>query len=257
MSLLSPDHKYSYSQLSSFDECPYGFYLQRIEKVEQRSNAFAEQGTLIHALIDEWAKGLIDIKDLPQAYKDRYPDEVVSSFPRVLAARGYTQKAYDLGLDYFRNFRGFPGYEIIGTETTFTTEIDGRPFVGVVDMVMRDQLTDELIVLDHKSKSLSTFKKSEKEMYRQQYLYSKFIFEQYGEWPDKLMFNLFKEDGLLMEQPFDRDTYNKTLKWAADIIHKIEDAQMIDWLDMKEKSDFFCQEICSSRAFCSNGTISK
>ena len=41
MSLISDGHVYSYSQLSSFDECPYGFYLQRIEKLEPQSNGFA------------------------------------------------------------------------------------------------------------------------------------------------------------------------------------------------------------------------
>jgi len=251
MSLLKPDHVYSYSQLSSFDECPYGFYLQRIERVPQKSNAFAEQGTLIHELIDEWAKGNIPIDKLPEEYEKRYAEVVVSSFPRMLAAKGYASKAFNLGLTYFKHFQGFPGYEIIDTETSFTTDIDGRPFVGVVDMVMRDQLTDDLIVLDHKSKSLSTFKKNEKEMYRQQYLYAKYIYEKYGVWPDRLMFNLFKEDGLTMEQPFDKETYDKTLQWATDIIHKIEDYQMIDWLEMKEKPDFFCQEICSSRGSCS------
>jgi ATP-dependent helicase/DNAse subunit B len=53
MGLLSDNHVYSYTQLSSFDECPYGFYMNYIEKAPDRlNNAFAEQGTLIHDLID-------------------------------------------------------------------------------------------------------------------------------------------------------------------------------------------------------------
>lgn len=252
MSLLRPNHIYSYSQLSSFDECPYGFYLQRIEKMEQVQNAFAEQGTLIHDLLDKWAKGELTKEQLPDEYERRYPDEVLCSWPKMLAAKGYAEKTYNQGLEYFQNFDEFRGYDVIATEEKFRTDIDGRPFVGVVDMVLRDQVTDELIVLDHKSKSLNSFRKNEDEMYRQQLLYSKYIKEKYGRFPDRMMFNLFKENGLKKDRVFDENAYNETVKWAADIIHKIESYDLMDWLQSKEQ-DFFCTELCSMRKNCHNG----
>ena len=177
MGLLPDNHVYSYSQLSSFDECPYGFYLERIEKVDQVQNAFAEQGTLIHDLIDLWAKGQIPIQDLPKEYEKRYADEVVSSWPRMLASKGYAEKTYQQGLQYFENFDGFKGYKIINTEEKFLTTLSDRPFTGVIDMVLEDEKTGALIINDHKSKSLSSFKKEEKTIYRQQYLYSKYAKE--------------------------------------------------------------------------------
>lgn len=255
MSLLRECHIYSYSQLSSFDECPYGFYLQRIEHMDQASNGFAEQGTLIHDLLDKWAKGELTKAQLPDEYARRYADEVVTAFPRMLAAKGYTEKAFNLGLEYFRNFDEFTGYTIIAAEEKFTTEIAGRPFVGIVDMVLRDDLTDELIVLDHKSKSMSAFKKNEDEMYRQQLLYAKYIYEKYGQWPDKLMFNLFKEGGEKPERPFRKEEYDAAIAWATDVIERIENSELIDWLESKEQ-DFFCTEICSMRKHCHNGVAS-
>lgn len=252
-SMLPDNHVYSYTQLTSFCECPFSFYMARIERAPQKSNAFSEQGTLIHDLIEKWAKGELAREQLAAEYERRYADEVVTAFPRMLATRGYAEKAYQLGLSYFENFRGFPGYKIIGVEQKFRTEIAGRPFVGVIDMVLQDLKTDKLIILDHKSKSLSSFKKNEDEMYKQQYLYSLYIKDKYDTFPEKLMFNLFKEGGMLMERQFDEATFCKVLQWAEDTIKAIEECDMVDWLTSKEKSDFFCQELCSVRGECPNG----
>lgn len=260
MSFIDEDHVYSYSQLSSFDECHYGFYLERIEGEEQLSNAFAEQGSLIHDIIDKWAKHELTKEQMVEEYDRRYSQEVVTNFPRVLAAKGYTEKAYQLGYDYFDNFDEFNGYKIISTEEKFKIEIpltDGttRTFVGVVDMILEDEFTEELIICDHKSKSLQAFKKSEDEMYRQQLLYSLYVHKKYGRWPDIMMFNLFKEQGMKMQRKFTETDLNKALEWATNIIHNMENFELIDWLESKDQ-DFFCTEICSMRKVCPNG-ISK
>jgi len=260
MGLLGENHVYSYSQLSTFSECPYAFYLQKIErpKPELVNNAFASLGTFIHELIDQWAKGEIKAEDLPAEYIKRYKQAVPESWPRMLAAKGYADKAYNQGLEYFTNFDEFKGYKIIGTEQKFKTNIEGRPFIGIVDMVMEDEATGELIVLDHKSKSLKEFKKNEHEMYKQQLLYSQYIFETYGKWPDRLMFNLFKEpDNYKTSKPFDKTEFVEAYTWAADIIKKIETYDLMDFFETKEvkndRPDFFCTEICSCRKICPNG----
>ena len=255
MSLLPENHTYSFSQLSSFAECPYGYYLERIEKVPKLGNAFAEQGSLIHDLIDQWAKGHIKKENLVDEYIRRYPDEVVTSWPRMLASKGYVEKTYNQGLQYFQNFDGFKGFDIVDTEEKFETDIEGRPFIGIIDMLLKDERTGELIILDHKSKSLSAFRKEEPTIYRQQYLYSKYVHEKYGVWPDRLMFNLFKEGGVKKEKPFSLDEYNKVYNWAFDVIQKIESYEVMDWLESKETSDFFCQELCNVRQNCFNGIM--
>lgn len=257
MSMLRDGHVFSYSQLSSFSECPYSFYLARIDKVEQLSNGFAEYGTLVHDLLDRWAKGELTKDQLPAEYARRYPEEVVTKYPRMLTAKGYAEKAYNIGLEYFQNFDEFAGYTILNTEEKFKIEVAGRPFVGIIDMVLKDDLTDELIVLDHKSKSWSAFKKAEDEMYRQQLIYSKYIHEKYGKWPDRMMFNLFKERGDKAERPFTMEAYDETMRWAEEQIEKMETFEFLDWLETKPESDFFCQEICSCRKDCHNGAAAK
>lgn len=260
MGMLNPNHIYSFSQLQSFAECPYAFFLQKIERnPDMVQNAFASQGTLIHDLLDLWAKGELTKDQLPLEYARRYPLEVIESWPRMLAAKGYAEKAYNIGLEYFENFDEFAGFKIIATEERFKIEVEGRPFVGVLDMLVEDCETGELIVVDHKSKSMSAFKKAEDEMYRQQYLYSKYVQEKYGKYPDRLMFNLFKESGAKMERRFDEKEYLATLIWAGEQMTKMEEYDFVDWLVTKEvqegKPDFFCTELCSCRKICPNGQM--
>lgn len=246
------NHIYSYSQLSSVDECPYGWYLQRIEKVPQVSNGFAEQGSLIHDLLDLWGKKiLVTNEELVKEYERRYPNEVVTAWPRMLASKGYTEKAFLLGKEYFENFDKFEGYAVISTEERFNIDIEGRKVVGIIDMIVEDKKTGELIIVDHKSKSLTAFRKEADHMYRQQYLYAKYFIEKFGKPPARLMFNLFKEGGMKDERKWDWDFYNETINWAVSQIEKIENYEYLDWLSCKEP-DFFCAEICGVRNECPN-----
>ena len=236
MSLLRDGHRYSYSQLSSFSECPFGYYLKHIEGVEEKSNGFAEQGTLIHDILDKWAKKEIKKDKMPEEYERRYGDEVVTSFPRMLAAKGYAEKTYLQGLSYFENFDEFPGYTVISAEEEYDMPLrltDGteRPFIAYVDLVLRDDFTGGLVVMDHKSKSWKEFSKHMDEMYKQQYLYSYFVHEKYGEWPATLAFNLFKEAGRKDMQEFSMDKFSEVMEWATDAIHRIESFDVLDWME--------------------------
>lgn len=258
MGLLPVDHVYSYSQLQSFDECKYAFYLKRIESLpEEATNAFAEKGSLIHNLLDEWAKGLLSKDDMIAEYDRRYGDEVQSAWPRMM--KGYAQKAYQQGYEFLQDFDEFQGYEILMAEEKYTSEIElpdgsSRPFVGIVDLIVRDESNGHLIIFDHKSKGKSSFKKAEDEMYMQLYMYAQFVKEKFGQYPDELGFHLFNQEGIKVKRPFDLSEYERVMKWAADRIMQIEEASMLEWLECKEKPDFYCWELCPYRKeTCPNG----
>ena len=246
MVLLKDDHIYSYSQLASVSECPYMFYLERIEKVKTLSNGFAERGTLIHDIIDQWAKGVLTKEQMPTEYERRYANEVTTAFPVLLASKGYTEKAYKTGFEYFANFDEFAGYKILATEEKFKIDLpltDGstRPFVGIIDMVLQDELTDELIICDHKSKSKASFRKAEDEMDKQHLSDSR----------DTLT-GMFNENGMKPERPFIDNDYNAAMQWATEMVYRIESFEILDWLETKEQ-DFFCENICACRRECTNG----
>ena len=262
MGLLSDKHKYSYSQLSSVEECAYGFYLQRIEGLEEEaSNAFAERGSLIHDLLDKWAKKKLTKEEMLTEYERRYGDEVVTAWPRLLASKGYANKAYETGRQFIEDFDEFQGYDILSAEEKFTLDLplsDGttRPFVGIIDMMLRDKKTGDLIICDHKSKSLTAFKKDENKMYRQQLLYATYVNEHYGNWPEILMFHLFNENGVRPQRLFSLQDYRETINWATEQIKKIENYTVMDWLTCKETPDFYCTELCACRKNgCPNGAV--
>ena len=254
LGLVKNTHVYSYSQLNSFDECPYSFYLQRIDKVDNlASNAFAERGTLIHDLLDMWAKGKLKKEKMVAEYERRYSDEVVTAFPPIM--KNQAEKAYYQGIDFLKNFDEFKGYKVVSAEEKFTIDLplsDGttRKFTGIADLILRKEWTNELIICDHKSKSMASFKKAEDEMYRQQLLYAAYVYEKYGEWPDTLMFHLFGENGEKPERKFTLGDFRDAIQWATDIINKIESNSVMDWLEYKDSSDFYCQYLCSVRKHC-------
>lgn len=245
--------EYSYSKLSQFDECPYSFFLQRIEKdefdmpLEGVENAYAQVGSLVHSLIDEWAKGKLTAEDLANEYVIRYPEVVTQAFPRFI--KNAAQSSYDKCLDYFLNFDEFKGYKILSSEQTVHGTIANRPFIGIIDMILEREEDGHLIVLDHKSKSMSSFKSSQKKMWRQQLLYSTFVHDRYGRWPDECAFNLFKEQKIITK-PFTEKDYKEAVKWAGDIMDQIESFEYFDWLTQKEKPDMFCMALCNMREHC-------
>lgn len=270
MGLIDKDHVYSYSQLTSFEECPYNFYLQKIDedvsKEDMADNCFAKQGSFIHDLIDKWAKGKIQASKLPEEYEKLYAKKVGTDWPAYLGS-DFIEKTYLDGLNYFRNFDEFKGYDIISTEQMFKMPICDRMFNGYIDMILRNKITGDLIILDHKRKSLSTFAKEEKKMWRQQYLYSNYVKQEYGEFPQILQFNLFLENGAIKEKEFSIEEYNSTMDWIKNTIEKIESFELTDWFTTKmdkvreraEKRgkdpssvnlDRFCSSICSCRYIC-------
>jgi len=259
LGLLGDKHVYSYSQLSSFDECKYNFYLQRIEGLEEEaSNAFAERGSLIHDLLDQWAKKILTKEDMLAEYERRYSNEVVTAWPRILASKGYAKKAYETGVEFLESFDEFNGYDVLSAEEKFTIQLplsngETRPFVGIIDMMLRDKKSGDLIICDHKSKSLQSFKKDENKMYRQQLIYATYVNEHYGQWPDSLMFHLFNESGVKPQRLFSLEEYRETIEWATKQIKGIEEYSVLDWLTCKEKPDYFCWNLCSARRNCPNG----
>lgn len=241
----------SFSQLSSACECPYGFFLQKLIGVESVPNAFAQGGSLAHEIIAGWANGSIPIDELAVQWIQRFPKEVSAEFPSFLASKGFKEKFFDGVLTYFEHFDGFPGYEIIGAEQEFTSSLAGEKFVGVIDLILRDEKTGSLMLVDHKSTSLSSFKRNKEKMYRQLLIYSKYCADTFGSFPQTLCFNLFRE-GILDQRPFDSESYISARLWAEDMIETMRNYDITDWLETRPEL-FRCTQLCNCRRDCPFG----
>lgn len=249
MCQIPPNHRFSFSQISLYDSCPMAFKLKYIDKLPDEGNFFSDYGTFGHKLLEEWAKGETPDILLADEYADRYDEAVVHPCPPF--PKGMGAKYYEAGLDYFANFSGFGDqYEVLDVEQRFEFpfEVRGNPysFVGVVDLVLRDKDTGEIVIIDHKSKSARQMKKDLNEYRRQLYTYARFVHDKYGVWPVKIGFNLFKEGGQMVWETFSQDGYDETMKWIHGSVEKILDEK--EW--KVSASSYFCRQICGVFDYC-------
>lgn len=241
--LIQDGMVWSYSRLTTFEHCPLAFKLQYLDKLPQTNNAYAEYGTLCHDLLERWATGDLAEFELGEAYRREYDQAISNPFPPF--PKGLGAKYFTAGQQYFDTFAGFDGLQIIAPEERFETTVGGYPFVGIADLILRDSATGEIILMDHKSKSLTAMKKVLAKQLRQLYLYAAFVKERYGEFPSRLMLNLFRE-ATFIDELFDTQAYEEAVQWAIGLIEDIRTQQ--EWRPCEK--DYFCQFLCSVANHC-------
>lgn len=248
---------WSFSRLSTYSRCPYNFNLDYIKKVKKVGNGFAQYGTFVHELLEKHAKDELLIFELLDEYKNKFTTNVTYDFP----PNRYVDLAdtyYQGGLEYFESFTGFGEYEILEVEKEVKFNIDKYPFIGYIDLLLKDK-EGNIIVWDHKSKDLKHPQKKRwedrevrrtTELYeylRQLYIYCVPLIEQDNIIPDYLYFNCFRK-GNILKIPFDMADYEESKQWALDIINRIyADETMLEVYN----KDFFCNFICSVAHYCS------
>lgn len=241
---IPANFKWSFSKLSTYDTCPTQFKLCYIDHVKDDGNAFSDYGTFAHSILEGWAKGEIPEYLMADVYQDGYDEAIKHSFPPF--PKGMPEKYFEAGLRYFETFEGFGNeWEVVSAEERFEIDIGGYPFVGVLDLLLRHKDTGELWVVDHKSKSASSMSKELLTYRRQLYTYAAHIKQKYGVYPDKLSFNMFKE-GTFIDETFDLDMFNDTMKWIVDTIEDI--ILETEWKVCP--SSYFCRFVCSAFLEC-------
>jgi len=185
--------------------------------------------------------------ELADAYEAEYDEAVKHYFPPF--PKGMTGQYYDEGLQYFRSFDGFGGdKEILSVEDKLELDIRGNRFVGIADLVLQDKKTGDIIVIDHKSKSMNSMKKAQYENTRQLYTYAAYVKERFGEFPTLLQFNMFRY-GVNINEPFAMERYEETMDWIERTIAQIKAEK--EW--KVSSSGYFCRFICSTRLHCPVG----
>lgn len=243
--------RWSFSRVNSFNNCRYEWMLKYIEEPgENADSCYGQFGTLCHKILEEYAKGKLDLLELPIVYEERFKDTITEDFPRR-GDKDFRSDYYEKGYEYFLNFSGFGDeYEILGVEKKVEFELEGYPFIGFIDLLMKNKNTGEIVILDHKSTSMK-FKKDGslsktslpkfEEFRRQLYLYSIPIIKEYGH-VDKLTWNLFK-DGTSITIDFDYHELDSARNWALKTIKEIENETK--W---EAKPDYmYCSYLCSKR----------
>ena len=284
------DHElYSYSRLSAWEQCPYGYYLtyvrhacpcgftgspadfkpkeadgqllyecptcHRIYTEEEFrlltsrgiGNAFAEYGSFCHSLLEQYANGQCAPEDLADVYEFGFDSAFTMRFPK-LGRTDLRESYYKKGLDFFRSFRGYPGCKLLAAEEHFIIPVGDFRLQGFIDLQYEDE-AGRLVCQDYKSKAV--MHKSELPKYaRQLYLYSAYMQEKYGHFPDVLRFSLFREKKLI-DIPFREEDYQEALDWAQQTVDSIRAA----WQYPTEPDNFYCLRLCDQRMNCEYGSF--
>jgi CRISPR/Cas system-associated exonuclease Cas4 (RecB family) len=242
---------WSFSRLNSYYTCPYEFYLHYIECNKGINNFFGQFGTLIHTVLEKYAKNELSIFEISQYYEDNFDDVVTERAPfnKYVDIR---QSYYEKGLDYLNNIDLLLyEYEILGVEKKVEFTIAGYNMLGYIDLLLRDK-EGNIIVLDHKSASLKFKKNGEVsktdaqhflDFKRQLYLYSMAVINEYKIQPKYLWWNMFKEQKHIKIE-FNQDEYEEAINWAKDTVQLIEKETM--WLP-NQTSSYYCNYLCGMR----------
>lgn len=246
---LIDDMTWSYSRLTNFEQCNYGWLLNYIYHEERRSGFFAEYGSFMHDIIAKALTGQLEKSELASYFAKNFRKEV----PTPATSPELKAKYFAVGKQYLRDF-DFPHKKIVAVEEPVRFKIEGVPFVGYIDVISEEN--GELVITDHKSHDLKPFSKKypekktktdlELEAYlRQLILYAVGVKKKYGRYPAMLEFNCFKS-GQWISVPFDESLVQPTIDWVLKTCKMIRDEN--EW---KPNMDyFFCKNLCDVRDAC-------
>jgi hypothetical protein len=243
---------WSFSRLHLYETCPYAFYKKYIEEEEGETNFFAENGAIMHQIIEKILKCELSIEDAPAYYIDEYENIYSKTKESTM------ENIFNKCLDYLCTLDELDKdkYEIVWVEGKVNFKIGKYNFRGYPDLILRDKNTDDLLLIDHKSVDYF-FKKDGKSVLKNQiegfnayshqmYLYCKWIKEHFGKFPTKIIWNHFKDNGKFSIIEFNLQDYEKTLEWAVEVINKIYKDKIF-----KEKKSYMQDYVlCDYRYSC-------
>lgn len=163
----------SFSQLSTYEKCPYRYYLERVEKVWQKPAAWLPMGTAVHYACEKWelsgrhAPDVVIKAWFQESYweaTNKYLEETPNTAhweasgpfkgPEDITRRFEVGQEHVIRYaEYYRKHRTeIPWVTPDGTpaiELPFDFELGGVPIRGFIDAVIN--VDGELIVRDTKS----------------------------------------------------------------------------------------------------------
>lgn len=237
---------FSYSRLSSFSDCRYGWFLKYIDCSEEQDMFYASYGKFIHSILERFYKNELEQDEMVSTFLQGFSTEVKGQYPSESIVASYVEK----GLEYFRNFKPLD-MNILGVEKQVEFKVSGYNLIGFIDLL--GEKDGELYIVDNKSRELKPRSKKNNlvrdreldDMLKQLYIYSEAVYQEFGKYPKSLCFNCFK-NGVFIEEPFDIETHKKTLDWVIEQINKIKNAK-----DFYPALDYFkCKYLCGVHNEC-------
>jgi len=240
-SFIIEDMIWSFSRLSSFHQCPYSWKLAYIDCIKGENNFFAEYGTLIHEILEKYAKGEVEIYELSSIFQESFKKAIPHKAPPNKYVK-LDQTYLASGIAYFEGFEGFGDFEIIAVEKEINFKINNLNIKGFIDLLVKDK-EGNLHIIDHKSSDPKSVKSAKaKEYWKQMTLYAMAIYDEYGIYPKQLHLNAFRKQQWFTID-FDEAQVDVVKNWVIDTADKI----MIEEKFAPLSDGYFCNFLCNFR----------
>lgn len=209
-------------------------------------NCFSSYGSEVHSIMERYSKGELKLENLLDVFEWEFDAAVPEPFPQSAFCKNMRDLYYEQGVAFFKNFKGYSGVKILEVEKSFDYEFDDWIYTGVIDLILEDE-DGKLILQDYKSKGAFKSKKEQAEYARQLYLYSLFVKEKYGKFPDILRFLMFRKNKTV-DIPFKETECSEAIEWAKDTVKQIRNC----WDFYPSCEEFFGKNLCNHREYCTN-----
>lgn len=155
------DRIWSFSQVNSFKQDPYGWYLRYIlhePSDKPNSNAYGVYGNMVHDIMEDYYKGLISKEDCPKVFQEKW-DELSLLCLRFnntdeASDKRLKQKYHDDILNFMQTFATIDGDCVC--EKPIVTMLSNKDrkevFVGYIDFLNHDKNGYQII--DYKTSTM-------------------------------------------------------------------------------------------------------
>lgn len=244
---LMDDMVWSYSNLETFNDCRYRWFLKYISKYKSADKFYASYGLFMHNLLEKFYLGEMSRDEMLRTFLVDFSKEVKGKRPKASIVKKYIE----CGKEYLKTFTPFR-FNTISIEEKILFDIDGISFVCRIDYIGEEN--GEYVIVDNKSRDLKqrsnrkkpTLKDKElDDMLKQLYVYAGAVKQKYGKFPKLLCFNCFKS-GVFIEEEFNEKKYEETIQWVKDTVNEIKNTE-----DFYPNREFFsCYYICGMSHKC-------
>lgn len=240
---------WSFTRATSYEQCPYQFYMHYIKDATGLDNYNAQAGEVAHSTLEHYLKGELSIFEVNDYFNEMWMNVVTA--PSIPDQNGNDPKdsLYKQLIDYFNTaLPDVDGYDILGVEKKMTFNIGSIKFLGIIDVLLRDKGDGRLVVIDHKTYNAKFLKsgdlsKQSREHFagfkKQLLLYSLGLSER----PKELAWNLLKNKRIV-RLPFNRSEQEEAEKWFVSVV----DAAKRDKKFTPNPDYFFCNHLCEYRS---------
>lgn len=233
--------RFSFSQLNSFSNCPYHYWLEYVLRIPQKGKSFFSFGSTIHNTLQQFFllvreradvgqqdlfgakssggnKPLVSEKELLEIYEQKWIDDWYGSRGEHDEYKANGKKMLKEFYKTYQNELTVPKF----LETPFTIHVDNATIVGKIDRI--DQISDGVEIIDYKTGKAKTKESLDAGDKRQLLIYQLAANQHLGEKVEKLTFYYLEEGARVSVEGSEKEIENLK-KWITKTVEEIKNTK--------------------------------